>query len=255
MDVTTLSSLSMIAPRLLSIATKTLFPRCACDPHRLHYRRDPGHVSCKPPSLLGLFVELLLHFFFSSCAQPRRGCRKYFLINFFSVHHAEPFNNVHLTASAGCCIPLLPFLPKHSSANCSSPLLAPIVSLPAFFLYSERDQRPHQPLQSFAQAREERATIFRYVQVPPFLPSLPSFLFLSLLSFFRLLFRLLFFLLFLLCSFFLFFFHVFSFFLLSSRHMSHSRSSFCLHCGCSSFDVCLTIFPSSSTAIPVLTSL
>ena len=54
------SSTPTTAPRMLQTAAKTPLGVCACDPHCLLFIGDSRCIRCKPPSFLGLFIELLL---------------------------------------------------------------------------------------------------------------------------------------------------------------------------------------------------
>ena len=54
------SSTPTTAPRMLQTAAKTPLGVCACDPHCLLFIGDSRCIRCKPPSFLGLFIELFL---------------------------------------------------------------------------------------------------------------------------------------------------------------------------------------------------
>ena len=84
----------------------------------------------------------------------------YLLTHFFSVHHAEPFNKVHLNAVVGFCISLVLFLVSYYRKFLLSSLSAQLflatsfshrVSSTSLFFCPERHPRPHQPLPYFAE--------------------------------------------------------------------------------------------------------
>ena len=111
--------------------------------------------AAKSPSLLGQFVELLLHLFFPHpVARFRSRCQKYLCT--FSCTSSLCTTRIHSTRYTSLFFFFFAFHSFHVAEtffsllcrlNCSSPLLSPVGSPPTFVPYSERYPRPHQPFQ------------------------------------------------------------------------------------------------------------
>ena len=151
MDVIAPSSLPTTALRLLSIATK-LPPDVCLRSSLLAFLSLilAAPAACVHPCLDSLLTCSSISSLLIPCSIPKKMSKVplHLLTYFFLAHHAEPFNKVHLTAFVG----VLHFTPVLRSS------LSPKLSCECF-------QWPHQPLQSFAQPREEGATISPLSQV------------------------------------------------------------------------------------------